>query len=1432
MATLILKYKRIFLSFFFLMTLSGLASWLTMPKEEDPQLKERFGFIQLIYPGATPKEMERLLVNPLIEDLAEVTEIKKIDSTIRSEFSIIQLELTDDTSDDNKINEAWSDIQDIMNSASTDFPSGAFTPSLDRKALDQDAIVIAIAGAKPLELKAIAKDLEKKILTVGSVSKVRFIADPGRQVSITLDEDKVRQFGLDRTQIISQIRRANEVLPGGSIKVGSQQLNISTNSSFKSLDDLRSLSIVQPSGVPLTLASIASIEMTESLPRTEAMRVNSQSSIGLGVVPSREIDLIKFGEDVKVALGEFQQTAPADISFDVISFQPGNVSDRLSDLGLSLLIGILTVSGILIFLMGFRIGLITSALVPIVSLAALAVYSSTGGMLHQISISAFVLSLGLLVDNIIVVIESIQEKIDSGISPAESATATIQELSLPLLAATGTTIASFLPMLGSTGSTADFTRAIPTIAVLTLSVSYLFSVFVTPALGGMLLRKSKTKAAEPLGRIASKMAEFVVKRPCTIIVGSMVALVLSGATSGLVKNKFFPNADRKQLVLEVRFSEGTHFEYTNKQLARLERKVENLEAVNRVSSFIGRSTPRFFYNLNRTPNAPFVGQLIVEYESFDAARAGLSTLEKLGEATLPNAFVIARPLEQGPPTLAPVEIQIVSSSYKDVVEEHEKVLQALSETEGTRKVRSDIGVGLAKYNLITNDFNASQYFLSRSDLASTSLSKTRGLPVSRYEAEDDNDINIVVRGESGQYSSPEDIKSTFVGQTETASVNIEDFATLQIAFEPSVIRKSKNQYIIRVLSEIEAGYDFSDILVPALAKIDDQVTNPNVEIKLGGAAEESDSANQAIVKVMPIGIMLLLISLLVQFNSFKKVTIILVTIPLIFAGVFPALFLAGQPFSFFSLLGTLALIGIVVNTGILLVDRIDSNLASGLSLTDAIEEAIVRRIRPILLTTITTIAGLMPLALTSATLWPPFAWAMIGGLLSSTLLALVVVPSLYFVLYREKKAATKPVPVVAPATVALLLGLFMATPRQSRAEQLDILTVVKMAENRPLYKSSVAELESLKKQLSTQRGAAYLPKVGAQFQRFYRDRQFDLETPVGTFALTEQWNTQASVVATQPILDLQNMNYKIDELKLQVKAKKNSNDRLKKEIKAMAAKVYLDILILDQAYQTSKELNANLMNRRKEILRLYDLGRVSSLDKQKIEIAIDESDQGLFAITEQRKVLSTQLGQLIGSDKPVEVTKDSFNLFKSAVSNQPVEASRLDLRALENTRQASETAIKGLRSSYLPTIALQGRYLYDNPGQVVQNEWYEVGIIAKWEIFSGNTRHSQIKANQANLRKITQQQREAELNIDLEQKKNEADFNTLNREKSLRDRSFARAKSVVKDERKRYRSGKTTLNDLIDAEVLLTQTKGRLATYEYEVLKSQIELKISKGGDI
>ncbi|MEO0336168.1 MAG: efflux RND transporter permease subunit, partial [Pseudomonadota bacterium] len=606
---------------------------------------------------------------------------------------------------------------------------------------------------------------------------------------------------------------------------------------------------------------------------------------------------------------------------------------------------------------------------------------------------------------------------------------------------------------------------------------------------------------------------------------------------------------------------------------------------------------------------------------------------------------------------------------------------------------------------------------------------------------------------------------------------------------------------------------------------------------VGGAAEESETANTAILKVMPLGIMLLLISLLVQFNSFRKVFIILMTIPLIFAGVFPALLLNDLPFSFFSLLGTLALIGIVVNTGILLVDRIDSNLLSGDPLHQAISEAITRRLRPILLTTITTIAGLLPLALTSATLWPPFAWSMIGGLLSSTLLALVVVPSLYILILgrtqSEEVSAPSPVQGAASALSALVVVGFLValSSEKSLAEPLSLKAVVEKAEDRALYQASNQETRALKKQLSVQRGNAYLPKVGAEFQRFRRDRNLALETPIGSFELTEPWNTQANLVATQPLFDLENMEYKINSLKHQVKGQEALTGRLKKQVKVEAARAYLSLLILDSQLKTNIQLTKNLNDRKNEIVRLFDLGRVSQLDKEKINIAIDESEQRVFAIRQKKKVLQLSIAQFIGQDQPVEAIASSVQGF-DPVRNQETNAQRLDLQALTSIKEASREAIKSTRSAYLPKVSLQGRMIYDSPGQFQQTEWVEVGVVARWEIFSGNTRYQKLQSQKANLQAATAKEKETRLAIEVEKANAEAELNTIEKDKGVRDRSVKRAKQVIRSERERYRKGKSTLNDLIDAEILLTEAQGQLDIYPYELLQRQLNHILATGGEI
>jgi multidrug efflux pump subunit AcrB len=685
-----------------------------------------------------------------------------------------------------------------------------------------------------------------------------------------------------------------------------------------------------------------------------------------------------------------------------VTFQPARTQARLTDLNVSLSFGVLIVAGILIMVMGLRLGLVVASVVPLVTMTSVAIYAWGGGVLHQISISALVLALGMLVDNAIVVAENVQWRLQEGEIPRQAALGAVAELRTPLLAATLTTVAAFVPMLISSGPTAAFTRTIPVIVMLTLVVSYGYALIVTPTLSQMFLRPGASRNLEWLTRLGARAARFAADNPRLVLVAAAGLLAVSLVLSQSLQRQFFPSADRNQILVDVKLAEGAHLDATDQTVRTVEQTLLARPDVIRVSSFMGRSAPHFYYNVPRVPFSPHFAQLIVETRGTADNAPLIAYIRGHLRPNLPGVELVCRKMEQGPPVQAPVEVRLNADRLEDLNQAATMVTKALKSTPGSLDVRHDLGPGAPTLRFRTDDAAAARYGISRVDIAGAVYGRTRGQSVGElYFGEDP--IPVVVRSEAGERLAVADLETVDVPTGQGRMVPLGQVAHIEPVWQPAAIRHRNGRRLVTVSSQLQEGFTFTRVLASLQSKLAMLNLPKDVKVSFGGDAEGSGEANAETMRNLPMGLLLLLGVLLAEFNSFRKVAIIMVTVPLAAAGVVPGLLIGGQPFGFMSLLGVIALVGIVVNNAIVLLEVVDSRRQAGADISQALQDAVSRRIRPILLTTATTVAGLLPLALSRSTLWPPLALAMISGLVSSTALTLVVIPALYSELMRPMR---------------------------------------------------------------------------------------------------------------------------------------------------------------------------------------------------------------------------------------------------------------------------------------------------------------------------------------------------------------------------------------------------------------------------------------------
>ncbi len=1011
----LLDNRRLILTTVVLLSLTGAIMWTTMVRQEDPRLPDFWGQVVAPYPGADAPTVERLVLEPIEDTLAEVSEIKLVEATAYDEVAVLRLELRGSVSD---YSEAWDEVRDALARARLDFPEGAGIPVLDENQIDQDAIVLAVTGsADPLALLRGARILKDHLNALALVKRAHIIADPGEQVTIALNDAVAQRLGLNARQLAAGLSARNRILSGGSLQVADKTLRLRPLSEFASVEEIQKSPIHLPGGGSVPLEEVARVHLGPVEPASAKMRLNGAMAVGVAVVPRESINLVTFGRAVTERVAAVE-AAMQPLSVQSVTFQPARTEARLSELNSSLLFGVLIVAGILIIAMGLRLGLVVAAVVPLVTMTSVALFAWGGGVLHQISIAALVLALGMLVDNAIVMAENVQWRLDSGESARRAALQAVRELAAPLAAATLTTVAAFVPMLISSGPTAAFTRSIPIIIMLTLVISYVYALFTTPMLSQMVLRPGAARDNRLLEKIGRGAARLAGAHPWMVLGAAAVLMLTSLLLSSQVSRQFFPSADRNQVLVDVKLAEGSHLNTTDEAVRAVEKALMARPEVTRVASFMGRSAPAFYYNVPRVPFSPHFAQLIVQTRTVSDNPSVIAFIRESLRPVLPQAELVARKLEQGPPVQAPIEVRLSGFDLERLNQATIAVSGLLKTIDGTLDVRHDLGPGAPTLRFRIDDAAAARYGISRVDVAQAIYGRTRGIPVGELYAGEDP-IPVVVRSALGERLAVSDLEAVDVPAPDGRAIPLAQLAHIEPVWQPAAIKHRNGSRLVTVSSQLREGLAFTQVLSALTRKLDALRLPPGVVVSYGGDAEGSGEANSEMMRNLPIGLLLLLAVLLAEFNSFRRMIIILMTVPLAAAGVIPGLLIGNQPFGFMSLLGVIALVGIVVNNAIVMLEVVEQKRKAGSDIPAALQEAVARRIRPILLTTATTVAGLLPLAVSSSTLWPPLASAMISGLLASTLLTLVVVPAVYRVLMS-------PVITVMPGWVPTAAAAFSA----------------------------------------------------------------------------------------------------------------------------------------------------------------------------------------------------------------------------------------------------------------------------------------------------------------------------------------------------------------------------------------------------------------------
>ncbi len=986
--------------FFFI---GGLFAYFEMPRAKDPSFVIRTAVVVTQFPGATPERIESLVTIPLERKIRQIEEIDHIKSVSKNGISTIYIYIQESYKDMVPI---WDEIRKKIDQVS--LPQEAARPFLNDSYSETFGTLVTVVGEgfSYAELEGIANQVKEEMLGISSIGQVDILGQQSEYIYIEFSNAKLSEVGISPDELGEIIRKRNIITPGGSITIGPQRLILEPTGNLNSLEELgKTIIPIKGKKSVLYLEDMVNIRSGYSEPADPMTRADGEQALVLAISLSEGSNIIELGEAVKEKIRYLESEYPIGVEFRLAFDEPKLVETIINDFRNSLIMSILIVIAVMFVTLGWRTGLIVATLIPTAIATSFFFMWQFEIGLNQVSLAALIISLGLLVDNAIVISESVLVKMDEGFSPLQASISAVNELRISLLTSSLTTAAAFLPIYLAESTAGEYTSALFEVVTITLLSSWVLSLTLTPMMTYLFLKKDEKKFTynNPLCNSFKSMLTFSLKHR-TISVTTIVGIFIAALYMfGYIPKIFFPPADQPSMLVRVSLPLGSDIQETKKVVKEMEIYLEQKrpEFIESYTSFIGKGSPRFWINNTPVGNAPEYAEILINATSLEAFNTLEPQIEEFAFNHFANADISVKKLDNGPPVKTPIQIRISGNDNKILREEADALKVELSEIYGTKSIKDDWSKWAEKLVVNINPALAHHAGVSYSDIANSLQTALSGREITQFRT-DNKTIPIVLRSNHDLTSDLAMLESTLVFVPQTGkSVPLTQVADIDILWKPPKIIRRDGMHTITVSSELLEGITAFDIKEKLDNYLEAQHWPLGYSYAYGGEIESSTIAQKAVSAKFPIAAMIILILLMVQFNSLRKTVLILITVPLGIIGVVIGLLVTQSYFGFMTYLGVISLTGIVINNAIILIERIEYELdVTKLSPQDAIIEAAQRRMRPIMLTTATTIGGLLPLWFAGGPLWQPMAIAIIFGLGFGTVLTLGIVPILYSIFYK------------------------------------------------------------------------------------------------------------------------------------------------------------------------------------------------------------------------------------------------------------------------------------------------------------------------------------------------------------------------------------------------------------------------------------------------
>jgi multidrug efflux pump subunit AcrB len=1002
LSAIAVRERAITLFFILAAACAGIYAYFQLGRAEDPSFTIKVLTVTGIWPGATAQEMQDLVAEPLEKRLQELRWYDRVETITRPGLALMTLQLIDKTPP-KEVAEQFYQARKKLADEARKLPQGALGPFVNDEYSDVSFALYSVeAPGFPLrQLSRVAEDLRQRFLRVRGVKKVDIVGEQQERIFVELSYPRLATLGISPADIFSALARQNMVTPAGSVDTDGAQVFVRLDGAYTEIDKIRDTPIMAGKR-SFKLADIATVTRGYEDPATFAIRHNGESSLLLSVVMKEGWNGLDLGDALRAESDKISSSLPLGVSLKKISDQAVNISSAVNEFMLKFAMAVGVVMLVSLLSLGWRVGIVVVAAIPLTLGAVFVIMLITDRVFDRITLGALIISLGLLVDDAIIAIESMVVKMEEGMGRIQAAAYAWSHTAGPMLTGTLVTVIGFLPVGFARSTAGEYAGNIFWIVGFSLIASWIVAVVFTPYLGVKLLPEIQAVSggheaiySTPGYNRFRRIVTWCVKRKYEVAGIVAGAFLMASGGMVVVKKQFFPNSDRPELLVEIQLPLGTSIETTSAAAKKIEHWLSEQREPKAVTSYIGAGAPRFFFSYNPELPDPSFAKMVVLTENAEARdRLKLRLRQAAADGLAPEARIRATQLVFGPYSPFPVAFRVTGPDSVKLREVARSVEEVMRNDPDMRAVNVDWGERVPKLHFVLDQERLRLIGLSPQEAAQQLQFLLNGQTITQVR-ENIRAVNIVARSAGPERLDPSRLEDFTLTNLHGKPIPLTQIGKLEVESEDPLIKRRDRAPTITVRGDnIETVQppDVSSRIWDKLAPLRNTLPE-NYRIEMAGSIEEANKANSALAPLFPVMLLLMLAVIIVQVRSFSAMWMVLLTGPLGLIGAVPTLLIFQQPFGFNAILGLIGLSGILMRNTLILIGQIHSNQADGLDPYHAIIEATVQRSRPVILTALAAVLAFMPLS--HSVFWGSMAYVLIGGTAVGTVLTLAFLPALY-----------------------------------------------------------------------------------------------------------------------------------------------------------------------------------------------------------------------------------------------------------------------------------------------------------------------------------------------------------------------------------------------------------------------------------------------------